>query len=539
MAPNIGSPGGRMKFKQPWLDPLFGRRRRHLHGGGLLGKLPLRFRVGPLTNTRRRVCILVAAIFVMQLYFCAKYMMPVFFRYRMRTAKVTDRAAPTTSHNQKNQADFALFYHIYVPEKEEPSGSFMFGDYQDDPQANALRIIDEQMHQIGISYAAADPLQPAKLYYNTLGVPNIVTDEYMDTFCGPNGLYNLDCIHLQHYDEGMETKTLENVHDFCQQPQASEEGAAGLDTRRVVYLHNKGSFHENPINEQWRRLMTYAVTTEQCLNPPTPEIPSIFNNGTSPEQCNLCGLYFIAERGLFMPGNIWTAQCDYVSRLLPPLEFGKRSTEVVKDALLMHLEHRFEMDLFNFVPDNYGVNRYADELWIGSHPSIQPCDWSLHKKSNFGFGHGDPFFEFVLGIWDPFQTTWKTLEWTMSPSLPMVLPVEIREHRWWHVLEFAKAQRHRESKRIREFSLLGGNLYKWIHIYGQVPPPSSWTWSWFPDGEMWRGAVEKHGKNAVEEVTQAYKDVDHAEFLDPIYTHDFRRLRDIQLWYIRRVVPGI
>jgi hypothetical protein len=251
--------------------------------------------------------------------------------------------------------------------------------------------------------------------------------------------------------------------------------------------------------------MTYSVTSEDCLHPP---------NNT----CNLCGFYFIAERGLFMPGNFWTARCDYVEKLLPPQDYREEATRVMKDALMLHLQHQFDMDLYNFIEDNYGVNRFADELWSGSHPSIIPCDLSATKKRNFGFGQGVPFFRFVASFPDPFQTK-QTLKWTMSPHIPIVYDLPL-------VLQDGGLLGHfffRESKRLREFSLLGGNLYKWLKTYHEVPPPNSWIWTWFPDGEKWKAAIEEYGENAVEELTQKHRSGE-IDFLDPIYRVGFTRV---------------
>lgn len=480
-----------------------------------------RLELGPTIPTPL-LFVLIAAILLL----CTQF--HSFWLARFRDVVLDDTVIMDHPHHA-NQSEFAIFYHIFVPQ-EEPE------------QSNALRIIDEQMHQIAKSYAASSNsnyrAKPNKLYYNTLGAPNVVNETYMARYCDKL-LHFLECEHLHHFDKGTEELTLTGVHQHCSQQPESEWNRNAMDdnnkektsttkverdARRVVYMHNKGSFHEHPFNEQWRRLMTYSVTSEECLHP---------SDGT----CNLCGLYFVAERGFFMPGNFWTARCDYVERLKEPKRFAVRSTEVMKEALLMNLKHEFDFDMYAFADENYGVDRYADELWVGGHPSIQPCDLSMGKQENFGTGYGDPFFEWVLSIWDPFQVTFRTLNWSMAPSLPLKIPKMLREGKPWGfgkkidwMLDFfvlfdtPKTKEDRVKKRLREFTYLSGNLFKWIHIYGQVPPPESWIWSWFPDGEKWRKAIEEHGNMAVETMAKEnYQSVNDESYVDPFFHKRWRR----------------
>jgi len=233
--------------------------------------------------------------------------------------------------------------------------------------------------------------------------------------------------------------------------------------------------------------MTYAVTSQECLHPPP-------NNASS---CNLCGLYFVAERGMFMAGNIWTAHCNYLSKLVTPHVYRNRSTAVIKDSLLLHLQMKFDMDLYAFEDFNFGIDRYSDENWSASHPDVVPCDFTAGKKHNFRFLGGRGFYRWIAGISDPFQTK-RTLEWTMYPSLPLALPLTMTE-------EGIAGWFFNPSERIREYFLLGGNILKWQTIYNKVPEPSSWIWTFFPDGDLWRNAVHQYGKDAVNKLTTEHQ----------------------------------
>ena len=386
---------------------------------------------------------------------------------------------PSPVKNQLEQDDFAVFYHIFVP-------------FDAAGRTNALRIVEEQLKQVGESYAATLP-HSVQLFYNTLGTPGIVNASFMEKFCGK--LYNLECVHLNHFHEGTEEPTLSRVHDYCRQPESygtstqrsvfSGSSTATRKTqigRRVIYIHNKGSFHVHRLNEHWRRLMTYAATSEHCLHPP----------GNS---CNLCGLYFVAERGMFMAGNIWTAECNYISKLWAPMEFKKKSTSAIQESLLMLLQQKFDMDLYTFADFNFGVDRYSDEMWSASHPSILPCDLTGGKKYNFGFVRGTGFYRWVGSVWDPFQKSQTSLKWSMYPSLPLHLPLPLREDGRLASFVFDR------SERIREFFLLGGNILKWERIYNEIPDPSSWIWDFFPDGDAWKKAVDLYGEHAADKLT--------------------------------------
>lgn len=68
-------------------------------------------------------------------------------------------------------------------------------------------------------------------------------------------------------------------------------------------------------------------------------------------------------------------------------------------------------------------------------------------------------------------------------------------------LDPGRVLRKDRTKRIREYSLLAGFLYRWIRIYERIPAPDSWIWTYFPDGEEWRAAADRHGLMTVEHMT--------------------------------------
>ena len=62
------------------------------------------------------------------------------------------------------------------------------------------------------------------------------------------------------------------------------------------------------------------------------------------------------------------------------------------------------------------------------------------------------------------------------------------------------------SKRMREYFLMAGMLFKSIQLYNETPPLDSWIYEWFPDGETWRKGVESFGTNVVHVLTKRYRD---------------------------------
>ena len=195
--------------------------------------------------------------------------------------------------HSRDQPPFSIFYNLYVPSNQGESGV-----------RNALAIVKEQMDQIGQSHAASYPEKPVRLYYNTIGQQEHQFNHTLmrDTMCKPN---HIQCIHMQHYAAAFEEHTLERLSEYCHaQPTAIDQQQQ--QQHRVVYMHNKGSFHSwNGENQRWRRAMTAAVTLRDCLDPPD-------------SKCTVCGLLFFGAWALIMPGNFWAADCAYIQKLPPP-----------------------------------------------------------------------------------------------------------------------------------------------------------------------------------------------------------------------------
>jgi hypothetical protein len=152
---------------------------------------------------------------------------------------------------------------------------------------------------------------------------------------------------------GNEDVTLAALHRFC--------SAAALEGREayVLYFHPKGSFHPSTRNEKYRQAVGHYVLRrpEGCLT------------AMAHGHCDACGLRFSEHPHAHFPGNMWWANCSYVSQLYPP------------DI------PRGELKGVNLPDYCIGIGRFASEHWIGSHPLIRPCDcFPVSEEAFYWYG---------------------------------------------------------------------------------------------------------------------------------------------------------
>jgi len=343
---------------------------------------------------------------------------------------------------------WAIFYNMYVPVSDI-----------DSEVTAAIEIIREQMGQIAESPACSSQ-QPVTLYYNLIGNARAIDESAMTKLCHEQSP-NLDCQRLHVYESGSEEVTLRELHGFCTRH----------PDYRVSYLHPKGSFHVSEKNTHWRRLLTAAAVSPDCVNPP---------NAT----CNLCGLQFFTQFTFFVPGNMFTAHCAYVRQLLPLVNgvYRRAREAAVGELMLLKLRNQLRASLLRDQRDFLGLDRYSDEHWIGSHPDVVPCDMDP-SGDIFAVYHG--------------TLTEKDFEWGMGPRHKGICG-GINDERQSIV-------RNQPDLRRRELLLLPGLLTKWFALYGRAPKPDSWVWSFFPDAEYWLEGIQKHGAQGVKVFTDRYR----------------------------------
>ena len=237
----------------------------------------------------------------------------------------------------------------------------------------------------------------------------------------------LNAIHVQHNDTGWEKETLRLLWDYCHAVNPNTNKSD--DT--VVYIHNKGSFHPNDKNDLMRRWLTQAALSEDCAN--------------MPPFCNVCSFRMSPLPHPHTPGNMWSAKCDYVKKLMDPVEFEQRMDEYY---------HVRNLEKEGFQPYQIGTGRFAAEHWVHSHPSVAACDLSTS--------------DYVLGYVGLPQTRHE-MRLMRAPRYERdVYVVNPREAYWMNIF--------RSSKRWFQ---VGARLDEYKFLYNETPPQTWFGWSFY------------------------------------------------------------
>lgn len=388
------------------------------------------------------------------------------------SSKDTRNSSISTSYDWKNllanntaqTPSWTLFYHMYFPPNDAAG-------YQ-----HAASIVQEQLQMVGTSFAAQrqqqQQQQSTSLYYTVIG-DEIRNATWMQDLCRTN---NLQCTQIQHLAEGQEDVTLQALYDYCQYEQR-QDGTSNnnLSQVAVIYLHTKGSFHaagpKFATQDIWRQLLTQAATHQNCLQ------------AVTVGQCETCSLLLQPLPGIHYPGNMWTATCQHIVRLLPPNTFAKRMDKVVHAFTRIRDDRhaRLNTTFFAQMPHMMGRMRFAAEHWLGSHPALQrPCDLSAHVTAN-------------LSRWLHPKESNKLSAANFTLGFTPTFPIDDAH---WDYFRYGKRGHvvlSTPALRLRDYFLLPGQLFKFAHLYGAVPPADSWMWTWFPDANVWQEKIRLYG----------------------------------------------
>jgi len=181
-----------------------------------------------------------------------------------------DEDQPSLQNEVHQETPIGLFYNIYLP-PNNPEGI-----------EHSYSIIEEQMEQVGLE-SGLSGRDGVTLRYVTIGEP--FNDEFMNNLCEK---YGLNCVHVQHYDEGYEMLTEQKIVDYCNE----EENL----THTVSYIHNKGSLHDGGEGQNdFRRVLTKEALSKDCID-------------LLDSQCNVCGNNFKSVWGPTYVGNMWSGK---------------------------------------------------------------------------------------------------------------------------------------------------------------------------------------------------------------------------------------
>eukprot|EP01039_Chlorochromonas_danica_P002176 gene2176-2374_t len=115
-------------------------------------------------------------------------------------------------------------------------------------------------------------------------------------------------LYKNHGRYGNEVQTLKLVYDYCQghakQSSSSGAGAGAGSNVKILYFHNKGSFHPTPENRQLRQVLDCFVLSPDCL--------SVLDD------YDTCGMRFTPLPYLHYSGNFWWSTCNHINKLIDP-----------------------------------------------------------------------------------------------------------------------------------------------------------------------------------------------------------------------------
>jgi len=227
---------------------------------------------------------------------------------------------PTNStintERQSSGGPITVFYNYYVNRER---------------QELAASIAKEQM----------DFIQKSEIY------SDIKSIEYI-TIETPATLDCPKCNHYAHYDNGWETVTLQALYEHC----GREENKDGS----IIYIHDKGSYHDKPEEAKWRNWLMEGVFSESCRY--------------MASECNACAIALQFGPHIHVHGNMFKARCSYIKELTPPQKLEEQMDAWIEKA--NRLGHFRAKECRNYLW-KCGAGRYASEHWALSHPSLKMC----------------------------------------------------------------------------------------------------------------------------------------------------------------------
>lgn len=280
------------------------------------------------------------------------------------------------------------------------------------------------------------------------------------------------CTEIAAVPTGDEMITLSELYKYCHSPENHES--------TVVYMHSKGTYTSNAKNDGLRALLMKAVLSMECLlgttnNNVTTTTTTIDSTNLTATTCDTCSTRFSFLPFSAYVGNMFVAKCNYISKLTPPHEFEEQKQKVIntmKNATtkitLPNKRNIYETKLDNqtsykFREKEYmwidrkswiGVDRYAAEHWIASHPDIRPCEvFPQETNPAIIYGRSIPLDRFqkpkLTSIQDTMTTNVSKQFWSKNGKF---------YHPWY------------SDK---------GKLFEFQQLYGAVPKTHSWFYTFW------------------------------------------------------------
>lgn len=333
--------------------------------------------------------------------------------------RTTEEVAKETKKYQKKIDNIPVFYNLYLDPKADQNETI-----------RVQNLVNDQL-----SYLIPDIHYP--VYVHSIGKELPIPNTEL----------------LQHHTEAAETVTLHSMWQYCREHKE----------KKVVYLHSKGSYHHNPQNEALRMFLTRSVLSRQCAYKDEHKASSDEGSSSSAFACDVCTNRFSPFPHPHTSGNMFLADCEYVSQLIDPLEFEGRMHDIprIKEWKEVPIQARVHRSCV-------GIGRFACEHWIHSAPFVRPCD--LFKSSSFIFGYdGIPNATVVDTI--DLEGEDSAFELQAAPRFQYRTYTTDRTVDYWTGLEY----------RLQEYQTLYNATPAWPSLSSSSSSSSSAWWGWKMD----------------------------------------------------------
>lgn len=181
-----------------------------------------------------------------------------------------------------------------------------------------------------------------KIFYVTIGSAG-------PTYDIPGNKYT----HLVHHDHGEEMHTLHLLWEFCH----------ANPTSKVMYFHDKGSFHHNYFNAKFCSVLNCFVLNPNCIE--------------ALDSHDTCGWRISPIPRIHYSGNFWWARCQYINTLMDPLA-------PINNQTFVDVSKPYSTCLTT-------EGRYFSEAWIGTGVNIHPADcMNASIDTSYLFGYKMP-----------------------------------------------------------------------------------------------------------------------------------------------------
>lgn len=340
---------------------------------------------------------------------------------------------------QSIDSNLTVFYDVFIQR-----------DADETELAQELEIIKLQMRALFDSEVSQKNVHYHSMGHDALAAMNI---------CDGNPPTVSKCQRLGHFTDRYPAETLRRLSQFCRQNPSG----------KVSYVHNQ-------LPEQLRK--GRRVNLIRLIRALTMGAVSQLCHEVDTSTCNLCSLIFEPLPNHAPLGNMWTASCSYVNELLPLQQFYESTQRLIGQALVMNITGQLVIHDNDEEPalNRLGLGSDSIAQWIGSHPSLLPCDVTDQSPEYWG-GANHHSRELRLRRFP-----------TEHDQLARAT-IETSEN---------------ASSRMRDWRYLAGNLLRWHALYGQSPGPESYVWKSFPDSSFWWNASTSLGNKTATLVTKQF-----------------------------------